>query len=255
MRLKYNEWNTPESPLKFNSALPLKTLSAAPHFVSLRNFLLYVAEQGNVKATAAGNLSRKVVADVADYFWTPEIKQKHFNYSKVLNEGDVRGLTPGRYVLEKAGLILKRKGSFYVPKTKQYLLEDKQAAPLFELLFITHFRKLNLGYLGLYPDAFDVIQQDVDYAWFTLGRVAKNWTPLAGLPEKVLHPLTLDALTEAGKSLTYFKTERVLQFYLLRAFELWGLVECKEKEGDYLGESKKIRVTAFFRKWIRFQMT
>lgn len=251
-RLKYNGWNTPESPLKFNTALPLKTLSSAPYFLSLRNLLLYVAEQGNVKATAAGNLSRKAVGEVADFFWTPEIKQDHFKYSKVLNEGDVRGLAPGRYVLETAGLLKKRKGSFYVPKTKQYLLEDKQAGPLFELLFTTHFRKLNLGYPGRYPDTFDVIQQDVDYALFTLGRVAKKWTALSGLPEKVLHPMTLGALSKAVKSNTYFKTERVLDFYLLRAFKSWGLVESKEKDGDYLEESKKIRVTGFYQKWIRF---
>lgn len=251
-RLKYNAWTSPESPLKFNTGLPLETLSAAGYFVSLRNFLLYVAEQESVKATATGNLSRKVLADVADFFWTPEIKEEHFSYSKVLNENDVRGLKSGRHILELAGLLKKRKGSFYVPKAKQDLLEEKKAGELFVLLFTTHFRKFNLGYPGRYPDEFDVIQQDVDYALFTLGRVAKKWKAVSDLPEKVLHPITLEVLREAGESRAYFKVERVMDFYLLRAFESWGLVESENKEGDYLGESKKIRVTAFYREWIRF---
>ncbi len=253
MRLNYTEWNTPESPLKLNAALSLEMLRAAPYFISLRNFLLYVVEQGSVKATATGNLSRKVVMDQLDAFWTPRQKESWFSVSKVANEEDVHPLNCGRYILEFAGLLKKRKSTFYVPKSKQGLLEEKKAGELADLLFVTHFRKFQLGYNVRYAEKFDLIQQDAGYLLFTMGLQLKEWTVVdVALVRKLLHPMTLGALREALKPSRYVNETRVLSAYLLMPFLSWGLLECESPE-VYCLENKKIRVSAFYRKWIRFK--
>jgi len=251
-RLYRLEWNTPNCPLKLGSDLPLSTLSAAPVFTGMRNLLLYAVEKGGLALTVNGYLKRTVVADVVGWFMTETEQRKFFKYAKVMNESDSMPVWRARIVLELSGMLRKNKGRFVVPKNKLPLLKEEKAGKLAALLFTSYFRKYNLGHMTHYPDGVDVIQNDVAYVLYNLGRIARSWTPLVDLPEKVLNPYTLDCLQEALADNIYSKLHNILDFYLLRNFERWGLVECQREPKDHFSDKARIKTSPLYDQWIRF---
>lgn len=252
-RLYRTDWNTAECPLKFGTDLPLSVLSAAPVFAGMRNFLRYAAENGGLALTAKGNLSRAVVADVMDFFLDKEAKERVFQYAKVVNEQDLMPVWRARLVLEMSGLLRKSKGRFVVPKTKLPLLGEERAGTLAALLFTTYFRKYNLGHMSCYPDGVDIIQHDAAYVLFTLGKQAREWTSLKELPEKLLHPSTRARLQEVIAHREFTRLYSVLDFYLLRNFEDWGLVVRQRDPKDTFSDKALFQITPFYDQWVRFE--
>lgn len=252
-RLKDGEWNSPECPLKLNTGLSLQELSPATHFMGLRQFLLYVMQEGGLKATATGNLSRKDVAVLVDFFWSETQKKRFFSISKVMNEYDVFPIWHGRPQLEIAGLLRKHKGRFVVPKKKQALLKDSSAGELAAHLFKVYFIQFNQGFLRNDDDNTRSMQQEADFVLFTLGQQAKSWMLFKGSAERLLHPQVFAWFDSIIIENRYKNVDTVFRDYILEPFSKWGLIEFREKKVGHFKEWDEIRVTPFYEKWISFE--
>lgn len=219
----------------------------------MRKLLLKAVESEGLKLTAKGNLSRSVVNQVVDLFWSEREIARHFQYCKVLNEGDVGPLIKARHMLMFSGLLKKRKGALVVPKSRRRLLEPERAGELAAILFTTHFTKFNLGFATRYPEELLTIQHDAGYVLFTLGRQAREWLAMDAAPETLLHPNTFAQLQSAVEGHPFLTVSYALKNILLSPFASWGLIDPREQENRYhLTEWTALRVTPFYDQWIRF---
>ena len=115
--LIYTDWLTPNSGIQLNPDIPLLDLNGAELLSNARIFLQAITESGKTKATSAGNLNRKFVAEMVEQMnWPPGFLDDLKRYHKVWNEEDVFPLHVLRIALGESGLIRKFKGSFLITK-------------------------------------------------------------------------------------------------------------------------------------------
>ncbi|MBC2604244.1 hypothetical protein [Puniceicoccus vermicola] len=247
-----HQWNTPGSPIKLNSQLPLKSLKHSRIFNDIRNVLLAVREADGIKATPSGNFVRKFVEAMVDPLLEPEEKEHLLRYNKVLNETDFRQLHEARIVASAAGLLVKRKGIIRVAKKHQSFLEEAKAGALFTRLFDTYFRKYNIGYLYPYGIDVDWIQHEIGFLLYPLYLKARHWIEADVLPKKILHPLTLDNLQRHLNQQAFMTAGSVLERYFLRPLHGWGLLEIQWTDESHFPKPGKVRISPLFEQYIRF---
>lgn len=249
--LRY-EWNTPGSPIQFDSGLALERLKRSRAFNDIRSLLLAVVEADGVKATTSGNFNRKFVETMVDPLLTPEEKEHLLRYNKVLNEPDFYQLHEARIVAQAASLLVKRKGIIRVAKKHQSLLEDAKAGALFTRLFNAYFCKYNIGYRYRYGMDVDWIQHQIRFLLYPLSLKARQWIEVGRLHEEILHPLALEDLQRQLSQQTFMKSSDVIERYFVRPLHRWGLLEVQWGEDAYFPKPKKIRISTLFGQFIQF---
>ena len=245
-------WNTPGSPIQFASNVTLQELSSSPLFQQIRRLLLTVKEQGRIKATKSGNFNRKFVESMVDPMLDEKTREAVLHVNKVLNEPDVWPLHEARIVAKQAGLLNLYKGTIGIPKKNQPLLEEAAAGELFLRLFDAYFKKYNIGYRYSYGVDVDWLQHQIDFVLYPLSRKAQQWIPIAGLPEKILHPMVFEQLRNELAGRTYFNPEDAVVSRLIKPLGDWGLLEIRESSQEEFTKPKDIRVTPLFGKFVSF---
>lgn len=247
-----HEWNTADSPIQFNSAMPLESLKRSRAFNDIRTILLAVRDADGIKATTSGNFIRKFVEAMVDPLLKAEEKEDLLRYNKVLNETDFRQLHEARIVAQAAGMLVKRKGIIRVAKKHQSLLEDAKAGALFTRLFDAYFRIYNIGYLYGYAVDVDWIQHEIRFLLYPLYLKARQWIEVDVLPEEILHPLRLEELQHQLREQTFMTTRRVVTRYFVRPLHQWGLLEVQWPDDTHFPEPKTIRISPLFEQFIQF---
>jgi len=246
------DWDREDCPMRLNKNLTIDDLRDSDFFHNVRTFLNILLEMKDVDtATAtAGNLKRKVVKAVFDQMRLSEkVREEIRIFCKAGNEQDVKALHVMRVVCECAGLIRRRKKRFLVLKKHAPLLSDNRAGDLFYLLFLTYFRKFNLGYYDGLPELHS-IQGTIACTFYRLQTTADDYVPMKGLAEKILLPA---ALKEVCSLPPYSKSELVLSLRVIEPLESLGLIECSWEEGIALPQVASIRKTELFDKFIQFK--
>ncbi len=251
MALSRNEWDTPECPLKLSNDLSFDRLNDVSFFQSIRAFLITVLDSGGIRATAKGNLPRSFVTEMVDVFLDEKEKEQTLRVNKVLNEPDVFPLHQARILCELCGLISLTKKKFTLRKKTRVLLEPESAGQLYKVLFITLFRKYNIGYPYGGVDL-DWLQNEIAYVLKPLQLNANAWIKMSAIAPKLLHPMHLERLEHELKLVSYMDVIDALERYFLRPLELWGLLEIERSKKDYFGDIKRIRKTPIFDQFIRF---
>lgn len=247
-----HEWNTPGSPIEFNSQLPLECLKHSRIFTDIRTVLLAVREADGIKATTSGNFVRKFVDAMVDPLLKPEEKEHLLRYNKVLNETDFHQLHEARIVASAAGLLVKRKGVIRVARKHQSALEEAKAGALFTRLFDTYFRKYNIGYRYRYGIDVDWIQHEIGFLLYPLYLKARQWIEADVLPEEILHPMALESLQQQLHEQAFTTAESVLERYFLRPLHGWGLLEIQWTDDTHFPKPGKVRISPLFEQYIRF---
>lgn len=186
-RLIYADWNSPEGAVRVDETLPLEELAGVALLANARTFLRALLEAGGTRATQTGNLNRRFVARLVEAFVWPEGELEILEYSSRLNETDLWSLHVLRVLLELAGLVARRKGTWRVTGRGRELLADERAGELYARLFRTHFLELNLGYLGLGAEA-PSLQETIAYTLYRFGEVATDWRSSDALEREILLP-------------------------------------------------------------------
>ncbi len=174
-QLIHTPWDDNDFPLKFNKELKYSDIKDSVFFTNTTTFLKTLIEMENIPtATAKGNLNRKIVKIIFDKLILPEdYKRFTLKYNKVINEEDVFPLHIIRTVCESAELIFQSKNRFLFSEDKQHLLSEERAGELYHLLFISFFRKFNLGYLDRLLDL-EYNQHTLAYSIYMLGAIADS---------------------------------------------------------------------------------
>lgn len=244
-------WESPDSPLRLSADVGLADLAEADFFFNARLFLTTLAEEGGTPTTMTGNLNRAFVGRIFDRLKLSSLSRKSIqDFCRVLNELDLGALHFARIVSECARLVARRKKRFHVTKAGRALLPDDQAGALYRALFIAYFRRFDLRYLQLR----DVpgIQATVAASLWRLDSVARDWTPVRGLAGCILLP---GVLHEMHMAMTYphDSEEWIVIGYLLDPLLDFGLIETKKRsEWPSVTEKDDIRITALWKKFIRF---
>jgi hypothetical protein len=108
-----------------------------------------VADGPGLKLTAAGNLSRGVVAEMCKLFtWPGYNTTGEFLFHKVANEQDFLPLYFVRHTVQAAKLVRQHKGHLTITPAGRRLLEPQHLRALQAILFHAVFWTLDLSYLG-----------------------------------------------------------------------------------------------------------
>lgn len=226
-RLVNGAWEGEDAVVRIDESLPLGALEASDLLVNARAFLATLIESDGVKATAAGNLTRAVVAELMERLrleagYIADVRRMN----KVINEQDVWPLHIVRVLLEVGGLIQRRKGVFRATRRGRALVEERRAGELYAHLFRTHFQELNLAYVGG-PEA-PLFQRTIAATLFFFGQKARDWmTPEELAPEVILPQI----YQEYASTRFPGRPEFILETQLLMPLEEFGLAEAREAHG------------------------
>lgn len=254
-QLLSGDWNG-EGPLRLNRELGMNQLSGVPLLRTARAVLAGSAQPGGIKATASGNLNRRFVATVIDPADWPDCHvDEILKYSKVVNELDVWPLHSLRVVLQRAKLLMRRKGAFHAAPRGRELLAEARAGELYAHLFRTFFRDFNLAYLSVRgDDPYEQHQPMVPLVLLRLATLDQAWRRVHELAPLLISTLDPD---EDGLGLgrdvslphAFFR----FRLRFLAPLEWFGLLEGRDapSEVHYL-PFRELRRTPLFEAFIRF---
>lgn len=227
-RLLWADWESSDADVHLDSTLELETLGGARTLVSARRFLGALVDAGGTRATKAGNLNRKFVAEMVERLvWRAGFREDLHRWNEVVNEQDAFPLHVLRVLLQEAGLLALRKGTFRATRMAERLLAAERAGQLLALLFRTHFRVLNLAYLDGAAEA-PGFQDCVAVALHRFGVLEPAWRT----PEEMVGELLLPSVrSEIPVRGSYDPAALVLRTRLLDPLEGFGLAELRESPG------------------------
>lgn len=240
--------------LRLEAGLALDELDGAEILVNARRMLAALAEAGGMKATQAGNLNRRAVAQLAALLrWDPKLAEALRTRSRPLNEMDLFPLHVLRVVLGLAGLLRKWKGSFRVTARGRALQSQDRAGELYALLFRTVFRRFNLAYLDRMAGEHREIQDTVAFALYRLGGLADEWTRTKALAREIVLPDVA-----ASVPIDQFGWDRLpwmVETRILRPLGRFGLLELRDVPGkDKYLPDREVRRTALYGSFLRFAL-
>ena len=252
--LLYTPWDAPQSPVQFNSEIPLDQLeSQSPLFKLGRWLLCTIHEAGGVKGTAGKNLPRSLVTASLDYMPPSMQVERLREICKVFNEEDLGPLHIARITARQGNLLQFSKGRFTVPRKAVALLTPDKAGELFARLFTTHFQKINLAYPSEIGPPCAELQMAVPYTLQRLGEVLTDWQPEEGLAARLLPPAMLAGIEAATEGLPYWNADSLLASRILFWLVQWGLLEERTDPDQPRNLSPDLRVSPLYRNLLRFE--
>jgi len=152
-----------DAPMQVVTDLPDDAFEAAPLVRDIRRYLQVMANEGSLKLTQKGNLSRAAItllikADALGAPWWREDRPAR-------NEADMPQATLLRGTAELAGLTRKRKGKLYLTKRGQAVVEGRlPSGELFGMLLQQYATRYNWAY----EDAMPASQWVQSFFWYAL---------------------------------------------------------------------------------------
>jgi hypothetical protein len=245
------DWEDKNGPLRFNRSLNPRAVANTPFLYNVRLLVNQCESEGGAKITKAGNLNRKTVAALIPHlhFINNRLIEIEIQRRSVFNEQDIWFLHLTRVVAELAGLLRKYKGYLIPTKRGLQLMKDDKLPELFNRLFLTTFRKFNLGYRGRvgHPD----IQSTMAYSLHVLGKLpSEAWHDTEEHMAAILLPAVRDHLFN---TITREHVQTIMKAsvnnWILDPLSRFGLVEIKEGEFFQIGA---FRTTPLFHQYITF---
>jgi hypothetical protein len=246
-------WDDPDYPIKFNQQLKMSDLRHSTFLANATIFLQTLLElEDQYTATAKRNLNRKFVKAIFDKLINDDIKKDILRFNKVIHEKDVLLLNVVRIVCQEARLIQCRKKKFIVTTKGKKLLSKENTGELFYRLFITYFRKFNIGYVDRLPDL-DSVQHAIGYSLCRLSVVCHNYRTLEQLFHEIFLPKVRQEIRDEIRKerVNIREIGRLMELRMIRPLVGFGLINCKLKKEKYIGRVVAIRKSPLFDKFIK----
>ncbi|MHC4759084.1 MAG: hypothetical protein ACYTE8_10535, partial [Planctomycetota bacterium] len=195
--LIYLTWEEERFPIRFNESISCNDLRDSAFFNNTRILLNTLAlMKGQATATATkGKLNRKVVKTICEKMDLTPYHSKLMQAIGAKDETHIKPLHMIRLVCKHAGLIRKSKNKWLVTGHANFLRTDENAGKLFRLLFLTYFRKLNIGYFDRHGE-FDSIQQTMGYSFYALSKRTVGSVKIEKLKQKIFLPAVSDEIND-----------------------------------------------------------
>jgi hypothetical protein len=239
--------------VRLNAQLQPRQVAEArtPH--NVRVLLDAIEERGRVRATAKGNLPRAFVREMLERFRSSPGTGPDFYATGRLNEEDYWPLHLARVLAGLAGLIKRRKGEYTLTARGRELRAEARAGELYALLFVTHFRELNLAYLSPFGPEAPGFQHTIAYSLYQFRRRGDRWkTPEEYAPVLLLPPVQEELEALGGMNRW---TTAAVHHRLLAPLEGFGLAEVRQVPGKGLRFTpQQYRRASRFDGFIRFRL-
>lgn len=246
--LLYSPFEVPEL-VRITERLPA---DAEAPILALYGHIADAIGQNGLKATAKGNLPRRVAREAAfAYFPAGADLERH-----VFREEDFMYLHGVRLMAGLAGLIRKRHGRFLLTVKGRKLHDQHGPAGAYPALFETFARKFNWGFWDGYPPL-RIVQESFLFSLRLLARYGDTPRPEGFYADAFVRAFPM-ALEEAEDSQFRTREDTVRMCYGLRTFrfaELLGLAE-PLKGGDerrlLRDRDALVRKRPLLDAWLRF---
>ncbi len=248
-KLLNSDWQTPNGAIYVHDDLSLAEAQQSRFFRNVRILHTALKEIGGTKATAAGNLNRKFVAEMLERIdLPPDHAEIIRSVKKVINEQDVWDLHITRVILELGGLIRRHSGMFKVIEKRSHLMEDEHAGTLYQLLFLTFFRQFNLAYLDWMNEA-PLVQSTIPVSLLIVSRLTEDWASVEEMaaclfPERVREQIIEGAYSD--------NTPYIAHSRIIRPLVNFGLLEEREQEDRWT--ERQVRKTDLFDRLLQFNV-
>lgn len=253
------DWEVPGSTIHLRDDLPLKKLKEITFFANARTYLVQMNMEKGFGLDERGYLKPEHVRLLLDELeWYDEYLDDgefvEYLY-ELLDEREMRGLWITRMIMESAGIIHKRNGVYTMVGKKMYLLDEDNAGKLYQQMFSSYCRKVNLNMLDFENDLF-LAQKQLPYTLYRLQKMAVFWASGRELMEGSIFD---DAASELANSIPSQFVTLSVRFYqiVLAPLIRFGLLEARTSdrvlspEYDPPDEFKK---TALYDQFINFNV-
>jgi hypothetical protein len=243
-----------QEPLPGNEAIRLEPgltdsdLAASAVLRTARILLRRSDQEGGLKLTSTGNLSRSVVGEMIDIIeWPGFDKERAFPLNKVINEPDFLPIHFVRMLLQETKLLRPKRDKLVLTRLGKKMLAPEQQGALQALLFHITFWHVNLGYFDRNPlESWP--QNDVGIVLWSLSASGNDWM----CPDKLTRMCTVPVIgvVEASWDFGSFAMES----RMLQPLTWFGLLESRWEGKPGLGEPRLYRKTPLFDRFIAFQV-
>jgi hypothetical protein len=213
-----------------------------------RNLLQRAADEGGLKLTATGNLSRSVVAEMVEAIEWPGLdKDELFQFHKVINEPDFLPLHFVRVLLQGTKLVRVHREKLALTRLGKAIRAPERHGALQALLFHIALWHLNLGYfdrnsIESWP------QTHTGIVLWSLSASAGDWLDRERLTRLCTVPVVgvLESEWDLGSS--------AMESRILRPLTWFGLLESRWEGKAGLGEPRLYRKSPLFDRFIKFNI-
>jgi hypothetical protein len=215
-----------------------------------RILLQRAADEGGLKLTATGNLSRAVVAEMVETIEWPGLdKAELFQFHKVVNEPDFLPLHFVRVLMQGTKLVRVKRDKLLLTRLGKAMLVPERYGALQALLFHIALWHLNIGYFDRNPIE-TWPQTHTGVVLWSLSVSANDWLDRETLTRLCTVPVP--GVVESDWDLgSYAMDARVLKPLLW-----FGLLESRtERSGASRLEDRRLyRKTALFDRFLKFNV-
>ncbi len=142
-----------EGILRIDTSLGLDAFAESRTLLNARTLLAALDEQPSKATAELKNLNRAFVKRMTqEMAWPEGYIEAVWRYNRVLDETDVPRLHVLRNLMEIAGLVNRRKGSFHATRLGKRLLAPERAGELFDLLLRTYLGRMNWAFAAWGPE-------------------------------------------------------------------------------------------------------
>lgn len=164
----------PDGILRTDTTLGLEALAGSRTLVNARTLLAALVDQPEKATTELKNLNRAFVKRMTEEMaWPPGYSEQVWRHSRVLDETAVPRLFILRHLMEIAGLVNRRKGTFHATRVGKRLLASERAGELYALLLRTYLGRLNWAFVDTGPED-RAMQRYCVHALWTIRQLAEN---------------------------------------------------------------------------------
>ena len=241
---------TPGSAVQLARDLTPGEMAQSAVASNLAIFLRAATAAPGLKLTAAGNLSRSVVAEMIELFnWPNFDKAQLFRLNKVVNEYDFWPLFFIRQLAEAMRFLRKSKGHVRTSPVGRASLDEANLSALQALLFPVTMWHIDLsdfgrGLHGRWP------QGDVGVVLWSLSVAASDWQS----PERLTRMCTIP--TRSVLAAEWDSSSMMMEARILRTLQWFGLLDHKREavDGQRFGERHFYRKTELFNRFLSFNV-
>ena len=223
-------------------------LSGSAVASAARILLQRAIETGGLKLTAAGNLSRTVVAEMVEIIEWPGLdKAELFQFHKVVNEPDFLPVHFVRVLMQGTKLVRVQRDKLVLTRLGKAMLVPERYGALQAVLFHMALWHLNIGYFDRNPIE-TWPQTHTGIVLWSLAAAANDWLARETLARLCTIPVV--GVVESDWDLGSFAMES----RILRPLLWFGLLECQSEASaeSRVSDRRLYRKTPLFDLFLKF---
>ena len=215
-----------------------------------RILLQRAADEGGLKLTATGNLSRAAVAEMVEATEWPGLdKAELFRFHKVVNEPDFLPVHFVRVLMQGTKLVRVQRDKLVSTRLGKAMLVPERNGALHALLFHVALWHLNLGYFDRNPIE-SWPQTHTGIVLWSLSAAANDWLARETLTRLCTIPVV--GVVESEWDLGSF----AMDARILKPLLWFGLLECRTEQSGVsrLEDRRFYRKTPLFDRFFKFNI-